>query len=127
MIEENEHEQPAATLRTSDQAVAAGKSGEQGASAILGSEELPVLKYYGAYVKLLIKATKLGKEKEEAMENILSQMVQNCVKFNDLSRDDDWQTLKSFTEVLFHIYPILVSVCGDSVVEGNPDKVAESK
>ena len=36
-----------ATFRTSDQAVAAGNSGEQGASAILGSEEQHFLKDYG--------------------------------------------------------------------------------
>ncbi|XP_044169030.1 uncharacterized protein LOC114949727 isoform X4 [Acropora millepora] len=121
IIEGNKHEQPAATFRTSDQAVAAGKSGEQGASAILGSGEQLSLKEYGeAYVKLLINSSNLGKEKEEAMENILSQTVQNYVKFNDLSRDDHAQALKSLTELMFDTYNLnLVSVGEDSVVEGS--------
>ena len=80
-----------------------------------------------AVVKLLISTKSLGEEKE-AMEKILSQTVQNYVKFNDLSRDDRGQALKSFTELIIATYKLnLVSVGEDSVVEGNPDKVAESK
>ena len=80
------------------------------------------------YVKLLISLKNRGKEKEEAMEKILSQTVQNYVKFHDLSRDDRLQALKSFTELITATYNLnLVSVGEDSVVEGNPDKVAESK
>ena len=79
-----------------------------------------------SYVKLLISTTNLRKEKIEAMEKILSQTVQNYVKFNDLSRDD--QACKSLTELILDTYRVtLVSVGEDSVVEGNPDKVAESK
>ena len=82
-----------------------------------------------AVVKLLISTKSLGKEKEEAMENILSQTVQNYVKsVNVLSRDDLEKALESLTELLLDTYGvILVSVGEDSVVEGNPDKVAESK
>ena len=81
-----------------------------------------------SYVKLLISTTNLRKEKKEAMEKILSQTVQNYVKFNDLSRDDLMQAFKSFTDLIINTYRVnLVSIGEDSVVEGNPDKVAESK
>ena len=40
------------------------------------------------FVKLLISTKHLGQEKEEAMEKILSQTIQNYLKCNDHSRDD---------------------------------------
>ena len=80
-----------------------------------------------AFIKLLIRGTKnLGKEKEEVVKKILSQTVQNYLKFNDHSRDDGAQALKSLTEFLIEVHKVtLVSVGEDSVVEGNLDKVAE--
>ena len=79
-------------------------------------------------VKVLLSRKNLGKEKGEAMENILSQTVQNYVKFNDLSRYDHAQAFKFFADLIMNTYTVnLVSIGEDSVVEGNPDKVAESK
>jgi len=98
IIEENEHEQPAATFRTSDQAVAAGNSDEQGASAILGSEEQPFLKDYGeSFIKLLISGKKnLGKKQKEVLEKRLSQSLQNYLEFiSDHSRHDHLERLTS--------------------------------
>ena len=97
------------------------------------------------FVKLLISTKNLGKEKEEAVEKILSQTVQNYLKFNDQSRDGHAQALKSFTDLIIDTYRVnLVSVGEGSVViivecpsleslehlwadylDGNLDKVAE--
>ena len=79
-----------------------------------------------AYVKLLISTSNLRKEKKEAMEKHLSQSVQCYFKYNDLSRDDRAQALKSFTGYLSDIHKVALVIVGeDSVVEGNLDKVAE--
>ena len=98
------------------------------------------------FVKLLISSKKnLRKEKEEAVEKMLSQAVRNYLKFNDQSRDGHAQALKRFTEHLINAYSVnLVSFCLGSVVvivecpsleslellwadylDGNLDKVAE--
>jgi len=102
-----------ATFRTSDQAVVAGNSGEQGASAILGSEEQPFLKDYEAFVKSFISTKNLGKEEEEALEKILSEMFQTYLK---VPRDNHAQALKSFTDHIIDIYRVILV----SVVEGKP-------
>ena len=79
------------------------------------------------------------------MKKFLSQTVQNYLKFNDHSKDDHVQALKSFTDVLIDSYKVsLVSVGKGSVIiivecptlkslehlwsdclNGNLDKVAE--
>ena len=97
------------------------------------------------YVKLLISTKNLGKDKEEAVERILSLTVQNYLKFNDHSGDDPAQALKSLTNLLIDTYRVnLVSVGEGSVtiivecpsleslehlwadsLDGSLDKVAE--
>ncbi|XP_067057901.1 E3 ubiquitin-protein ligase rnf213-alpha-like isoform X3 [Acropora muricata] len=144
--EQNRNKDFAGTSRTSDQAVAEGNSSKQGPSAILGSEDQHSFEEYGElYVKLLISTKNLGKDKEEAVERMLSQTVENYLKFNDHSRDDHAQALKSLTNLLIDTYRVnLVSVGEGSVtiivecpsleslehlwrdyLDGNLNKVAE--
>ena len=76
-------------------------------------------------VNLLISKKNLGKEKEEAMKKLLSQIAHNYLKFDVQSRDHA-QALKSFTDHIIDNYRVnLVAVGEDSVGEGNLDKVAE--
>ena len=97
------------------------------------------------FVKLLISTKNLGKEKQEAVEKVLSQTVQNYLKFNDQSRGDHAQALKSFTVFLIEMFGVtIVSVGEGSVIiivecpsleslenlwadylDGNLDKAAE--
>ena len=71
-----------------------------------------------AYIKLLISSSKtLEKEKKEDVEKILSQTLQSYLKFNDHSRDNHAQALKSLTDHLIKIYElILVTVCAGSII-----------
>ena len=53
---------------------------------------------------MLIGAKYLDKEKEEAINEILTQEVQNYLKFHGYSRDDPTQAVKSFTDHLMKVY-----------------------
>ena len=68
------------------------------------------------YIKILIRTKKLEKEKEEAIEAILTQIVQAYDKFND-SRDNHAEGLKSFTDNIIDAYGVLlVTVRQGSVI-----------
>ena len=70
-----------------------------------------------SYVKLLIRAKNLEKEKEEAMEEILTQIVQLYEKFHDQSGENLVQGLKSFTDHIIDAYGVLlVTVCKGSII-----------
>ena len=59
----------------------------------------------------------LDKEKKEDVEKILSQTLQSYLKFNDHSRDNHAQALKSLTDHLLKIYELtLVTVCAGSII-----------
>ena len=97
------------------------------------------------FVKLLISTKNLGKDKQEAVEKVLSQTVQNYLKFNDQSRDDHAQALKSFTDFIIEMFGVTIVSGGEGTViiivecpsleslehlwadylDGNLDKVAE--
>ena len=61
-----------------------------------------------SYVKLLIRGENLAKEKEEAMEEMLTQVVEAYVKFNVFPRDNVAQALKAFTDHLYEAYGLLL-------------------
>ncbi|XP_015768823.1 PREDICTED: uncharacterized protein LOC107347423 [Acropora digitifera] len=108
-------------------------------------DQHPLKEYGEEFIKILIKSTDLGKEKKEAVEKMLSFTLQNYLKFNDHSRDNHAQAMKSLTDHLFIIYNAsLVTVQGGSIIiivkcplleslerlwtgyrNGNLDKVAE--
>ena len=70
-----------------------------------------------SYVKLLISTKDLEKKKEAAMEEMLTQEVQNYFKFNDHSEGDLCQAIKSFTDHLIDVYKVhLVTVNVGSVI-----------
>ena len=60
---------------------------------------------------MLIGAHDLDKEKE-AIEEILTQEFQNYLKFNDHSRGDPTQALKSFSEHLMDVYLLVLAALG---------------
>ena len=69
-------------------------------------------------IKLLIDAIpqSIEKEKKEAIEQVLTQIVQTYDEYNDYSRDDV-KGLKSFTDNLIGTYRVLfVTVCKGSIV-----------
>ncbi|XP_044176625.1 uncharacterized protein LOC114955374 [Acropora millepora] len=87
-------------------------------SAFVETEDQHSLRKYGeSYVELLISTKNLEKGKEEAMKKILSQTVQNYMKYNDHSRDHLVKALKSFTDHLIDSYGVnLVTVAEGSVI-----------
>ncbi|XP_044167728.1 uncharacterized protein LOC122951754 [Acropora millepora] len=117
-IEKTEIEQPAGSTVASKQAVEAGHSGEQGPSAIIETEDHHSLKEYGeSYVKLLLSTKNLEKGKKEAIEKLLTQRVQDYVKFNDHPRSNFLKALKSFTDHLIESYGVnLVTFAVGSVI-----------
>ena len=67
-------------------------------------------------IKILIHARNLQKEKKEAIEKMLTQIVQAYDKHNDHSRDDV-EGLNSFTDMLIDTYNVLLlMVCEGSIV-----------
>lgn len=71
-----------------------------------------------SYVELLISTTtNLGKEKEEAMKQMLTQSVNNYFKYNDHSRDEFCQAIKSFNDYLIDVYKVhLVTLAVGSLI-----------
>ena len=70
-----------------------------------------------AFVRLYIWGKNLEKEKEEAMEEILTQVVEKYVKYNEFSRDNLNEDLKSFTDHIANAYGVhLVTVGKGSVI-----------
>ncbi|XP_015762350.1 PREDICTED: uncharacterized protein LOC107341454 isoform X4 [Acropora digitifera] len=100
------------------QGIAAINLHEQGASAIVETEVQRYLRECGeAIVKLLIVGKSLEKEKQEVVEEMLTQAVHNYVRFNSCSKDDPCQGLKAFTEYLTQAYALsLLAVCEGSLV-----------
>ena len=69
------------------------------------------------FVKLLISTSNLEKEKEEAMEKILTQTVQSYLKFHDHSRDDRTEAMQSLINHLINTYRVnLVTVGKGSII-----------
>ena len=70
-----------------------------------------------SYVKLLISTKNLEKEKEEATKKMLTQEVHIYLKYNDHSRDELCQAIKSFTDHLIDVYKVrLVTLAVASVI-----------
>ena len=65
-----------------------------------------------AFVRLYISGKNLEKEKEEAMEEILIQVVDKYVKYNEFSRDNLMEDLKSFTDHIVNAYGVLFVTFG---------------
>ena len=66
---------------------------------------------------MLIRAKSLEKEKQEVVEETLTQAVHNYVRFNSCSRDNICQGLKDFTDHLTQTYLLcLVTVREGSIV-----------
>ena len=70
-----------------------------------------------SFVRLFIWGKNLEKEKKEAMEEILTQVVEKYVKCNEFSKDNIEEDLKSFIDHLVDVYGVLlVTVCKGSVI-----------
>ena len=70
-----------------------------------------------SFVKLLIEAKHLEKEKENALKEILTQIVQTYEKFHDQSGGNLVGALKSFTNHIIDAYGVvLVTVCKGSII-----------
>ena len=61
-----------------------------------------------SYIKLLIEKENLEKEKKEAMEEILTQVVHAYDKFNVHSRENHAEGLKSLTDNILDVYRALL-------------------
>ena len=78
---------------------------------------LLLLFFSESFVRLFIWGKNLEKEKEEAMEEILTQVVEKYVKYNEFSRDNLVEDLKSFTDHIVNAYGIhLVTVGKGSII-----------
>ena len=65
-----------------------------------------------SHVKLLIRGENLPKDKEEFMEKMLAQLVENYVKFKVHPRDNASQALKTFIDHLNEAYGLLLFTIG---------------
>ena len=66
---------------------------------------------------MLLRTKDLEKVKKEALEKLLTQTVQNYVKFNSHPRSDSIEALKSFTDHLIESYGVnLVTIAEGSVI-----------
>ena len=69
------------------------------------------------YVKLLIGTTNIEKDKKEVMGKLLTQVVQDYLKFHDHSRDNRTEAMKAFTNHLIDFYGLnLVTVSEGSII-----------
>lgn len=64
------------------------------------------------YVKVLIGAKDLEKEKEEVIKELLTHEVHTYLKFKDHSGDSPAQALKSLTDHLINVYRIHLTTFG---------------
>ena len=70
-----------------------------------------------SFVRLFISAKNLEKKEKEAMEEILTQVVEKYVKCNEFSKDNLGEDLKSFTDHIDNVYGVhLVTVGKGSVI-----------
>ena len=70
-----------------------------------------------SFVRLFIWAKNLEKKEREAMEDILTQVVEKYVKCNEFSKDNLGEDLKSFTDHIDNVYGVnLVTVGKGSVI-----------
>ena len=69
-----------------------------------------------SFVRLFIWGQNLEKKKKEAMEEILIQVVDKCVKCNEFSKDNIEEDLKSFTDHLVDVYRVLLVTLGKGSV-----------
>ena len=69
-----------------------------------------------SFVKLFIWGKNLEENKKEAMEKILTQVVETYVKCNDFSKDNIEEDLKSFTDHLVDVYGLLLVTVGKGSV-----------
>ncbi|XP_074621195.1 uncharacterized protein LOC141879795 isoform X3 [Acropora palmata] len=118
IIKKNENEQPEVTSMTSDQAAVTGNSSGKGPSEFVETEDQRSLRKYGeSYVKLLLSIKNVEKGKKEAIEKLLTERVQNYVKFNDRQESNFLKALKSFTDHLIESYGVnLVTFAVGSVI-----------
>ena len=76
-----------------------------------------VLFFSESFVRLFIWAKNLEKKEREAMEDILTQVVEKYVKCNEFSKDNLGEDLKSFTDHIVNVYGVnLVTVGKGSVI-----------
>ena len=69
-----------------------------------------------SFVKLFIWGKNLKKKEEEAMEEILTQVVEKYVKCNEFSKDNIEEDLKSFTDHIVKVYGVLLVTVGNGSV-----------
>ena len=69
-----------------------------------------------SYVKLLISAANLPKEKSEVVEKLLTEVVESYVKFNENSKVDSFEALKAFTDHLVNVYHVVLVTVGKGSV-----------
>ena len=70
-----------------------------------------------SFFRLFIWAKNLGKKEKEAMEDILTQVIEAYVKCNEFSKDNLEEDLKSFTDHIENVYRVnLVTVGKGSVI-----------
>ena len=79
-----------------------------------------------SFVRLFIWGKNLEKEKKEAMEEILTQVVEKYVKCNEFSKDNIEEDLKSFTDHLVDVYGLLLVTVGKGSVDRKSTRLNSS-
>ncbi|XP_067017527.1 uncharacterized protein [Acropora muricata] len=82
-----------------------------------GDQQLPWREYGESFVRLFIWEKNLEEKKKEAMEKILTQVVETYMECNELSQGNLKEDLKSFTDHIENVYGVnLVTVGKGSVI-----------
>ncbi|XP_015757833.1 PREDICTED: uncharacterized protein LOC107337233 [Acropora digitifera] len=80
-------------------------------------QQLRWREYGESFFRLFIWAKNLGKKEKDAMEEILTQVIETYVKCNEFSKDNLEEDLKSFTDHIENVYRVnLVTVGKGSVI-----------